>query len=267
MTSPSTTILMLSANPKGTSALRLDEERREIEAGLERSQLREQFNLITKVAVRPRDFQRAMLDHTPQIVHFSGHGFNGSGEVVLALEDESGQVKLVDAEALAALFKLHTDRLLPNRLNCVVLNACYSEIQAKAIAQHVPYVIGMNDQIGDKAAIEFAVAFYDALGVGRQVEFAYKNACVAIQMAGISQAHIPVLHGSVSSSSNLIQNSKFKIQKSLPQLAFSTYNPATFTGRDTETADITTQLSGGVGWWLDFLLQFLGGMTALANCC
>jgi hypothetical protein len=70
-----TTILMLSANPKGTVPLRLDEERREIESGLiERSRLRDTFRLITKTAVRPRDFQRAMLDLNPQIVHFSGHG-------------------------------------------------------------------------------------------------------------------------------------------------------------------------------------------------
>ncbi|NJN85359.1 MAG: hypothetical protein HC881_02335 [Leptolyngbyaceae cyanobacterium SL_7_1] len=36
----STTVLLLSANPRGSSPLRLDEERREIEAGLERSRLK-----------------------------------------------------------------------------------------------------------------------------------------------------------------------------------------------------------------------------------
>jgi tetratricopeptide (TPR) repeat protein len=239
MTLPPTQILMLSANPTGTGPLRLDEERREIEAGLlERSRLREQFRLVTKVAVRPRDVQRAMLDHAPQVVHFSGHGH---GEAGLALEDESGNVKLVSAAALAAFFQLHADRL-----QCVVLNACYSEVQAKAIAQHVPYVIGMNDQIGDRAAIEFAVAFYDALGAGRDVAFAYKNACVAIQMAGIPEAHIPILHSpsitAPPSIQNLtIQNLKSEIQNS----SFSTYNPATFTGRNSETTELTTLLSNG----------------------
>jgi len=184
---PVTTVLILSANPKGTSPLRLDEERREIETGLiERSRLRDNFRLVSKVAVRSRDVQRAMLDHTPQVVHFSGHG---AGEQGLALEDETGNVKLVYADALAALFELFADSL-----QCVLLNACYSEVQAKAISQHIPYVIGMSDKIGDRAAIEFAVAFYDALGAGRDMEFAYKSACVAIKLAGIPQEHIPVLH-------------------------------------------------------------------------
>jgi len=54
-------------------------------------------------------------------------------------------------------------------------------------------VIGMNQAITDRAAIEFAVGFYDALGAGREVEFAYKMGCAAIQMAGSSDHQMPVL--------------------------------------------------------------------------
>jgi hypothetical protein len=176
-------ILILSANPKGTDKLRLDEELREIENGLiERSKLRDKFKLIIKTAVRRRDFQRAMLDTNPQIVHFSGHG---GGKQGIALEDETGHVQLLNTEALAALFDMYRDEV-----TCVVMNACYSEEQAKIISQYIPYVIGMGAEIGDKVAIDFAVAFYDAIGSGRDIEFAYKNACVAI----VPQDNIPVLH-------------------------------------------------------------------------
>ena len=178
-------ILLLSANPKGSSPLRLEEEKREIESGLERSQYRDRFRLVKKEAVRNRDLQRAMLDLTPQVVHFSGHGTGAPG---LVFEDDTGQVKLIDAAALAGLFALFSDQL-----QCVVLNACYSEVQAEAIAQHIPYVIGMSDAIGDRAAIEFAVAFYDALGAGRGIKFAYDLGCAAISLAGISENLIPVL--------------------------------------------------------------------------
>ena len=82
-----------------------------------------------------------MLDSTPQLVHFRGHG---GGEQGLALEDETGQIKRVNADALAALFELYA-----NRLQCILLNACYSEVQAKAIAQQIPYVIGMGDPINN----------------------------------------------------------------------------------------------------------------------
>jgi hypothetical protein len=179
------TILILAANPKGTPPLRLDQEVRDIGEGLQRAKHRDEFILEQKLAVRPRDIQRAMLDISPSIVHFSGHG---TGDEGLVFEDETGSSKLVDGEALAGLFELFAEQL-----DCVVLNGCYSEVQAEAIAQHVNYVIGMKKAIGDKAAIEFAVGFYDALGAGRTVEFAYKLGCAAIRLAGIPEQLTPVL--------------------------------------------------------------------------
>lgn len=178
-------ILILAANPKNSVPLRLDEEVREIDEGLKRAQMRDRFELEQKWAVRPRDVQRAILDFAPQIVHFSGHGV---GEGGLALEDELGQAKLVSAGALAGLFELFADQV-----ECVLLNACYSVLQAEAIALHIPYVIGMNQAVGDAAAREFAVGFYDALGAGRDIEFAYKFACNSIRMAGIAEHLTPVL--------------------------------------------------------------------------
>ncbi|NMG18924.1 CHAT domain-containing protein [Brasilonema bromeliae] len=178
-------ILILAANPKSTTPLRLNEEVREIDAGLQRAKHRDQFVLEQKWAVRPRDIQRAMLDINPSIVHFSGHG---TGDEGLVFEDETGLAKLVDGEALAGLFDLFADQV-----ECVVLNGCYSQVQADAISQHINYVIGMSKAIGDRAAIEFAVGFYDALGAGKPVEFAYKFGCAAIRLAGIPEQLTPTL--------------------------------------------------------------------------
>ncbi|MGI8501465.1 MAG: GUN4 domain-containing protein [Hassallia sp.] len=178
-------ILMLSANPKGTKQLRLGEEIREIKEGLQLARQRDRFKIESAEAVRDIDIHRSILYYEPQIIHFSGHG---AGEPGLIFEDNTGQQKLVDAEALAGLFDLFADQV-----ECVLLNACYSEIQAKAIAQHINYVIGMSQEIGDKAAIKFAVGFYDALGAGRSVEFAYKLGCRVIRMAGIQEHLTPQL--------------------------------------------------------------------------
>lgn len=177
-------ILVLSANPKGTKPLRLGEEIREIKDGLRRGRERERFIIESAEAVRYRDIRRAILDYEPHIVHFSGHGL----EEGLVFEDDTGREKLVDPQALAGLFELFGDQV-----ECVLLNACYSEHQAKAIAQHINYVIGMSQAIGDKAAIEFAVGFYDALLAGRTVEIAYKFGCNAIQMASIPEHLTPQL--------------------------------------------------------------------------
>jgi len=178
-------ILLLSANPANTTKLRLDEEMREIKEGLKRAKQREQFVIYTAQAVRYRDIHRAILDYEPQIIHFSGHGY---GEDGLVFEDETGNIKLIDAEALGELFELFSDQV-----ECVVLNACYSQVQATAIAQHINYVIGMNQEIPDKAAIEFAIGFYDALGAGKSVEFAHKLGCNLIKRAGVPGTLIPQL--------------------------------------------------------------------------
>lgn len=178
-------ILIVSANPKDTSKLRLDEEVREIQAGLERARKREEFAIITRWAVRPDDLRRALLDYEPEIVHFSGHG---GGKYGLTLEDNAGNLQMVSTESLVRLFKLFKDKV-----ECVLLNACYSEEQAQAIYQHVNCVIGMNQAIGDEAAIEFATGFYDALGAGRSYGDAFDFGCVSIDLESIPESCKPVL--------------------------------------------------------------------------
>lgn len=179
------TILILAANPKGTSQLRLSEEVREIQSGLKRTHRQDAFAIQQQWAVRSRDVYQTLLDYKPQIVHFSGHGSGAEG---LVLENDAGQAQLISTEALFNLFEL-----FGQQIECVVLNACYSEVQAKAIAKHIPYVIGMNKAVGDLAAIEFAIGFYEAIASGRSVEFAYKLGCTAIQMAGIPEHLTPVI--------------------------------------------------------------------------
>jgi hypothetical protein len=178
-------ILILSANPKNTDKLRLDQEVREIKAAIKRANNREQFEIVTSLAIRVEDLRRALLEYQPAIVHFSGHG---SGSTGLALENNSGQVQLVSTEPLARLFGLFQDKI-----ECVLLNACYSQTQAEAIHQHIDYVVGMNQAIGDVAAIEFAIGFYDALGAGRSYEDCFEVGCASVDLQGIPESDTPVL--------------------------------------------------------------------------
>jgi len=127
------TILILAANPKGTDRLRLDEEVKKIEQGLERAKKRDQFKVVVKWAVTDDDLRRALLDNEPEVVHFAGHGTENreggtgrdlipAGEVEaggLVFEDDVGKVQLISGDALARLFELCSDSV-----KCVVLNAC-----------------------------------------------------------------------------------------------------------------------------------------------
>lgn len=167
-------ILILATNPRNTVALRLKQEETDLINVLNRARQRDAFELLPPCrGVTVRETQEKLLNQEPHIVHFSGHG---GGEPGIYLEDELGNAKVVSGAGLAGLFEIC------EQVECVILNACYSEVQARAIARHVPYVIGMNDSIGDLAALEFAYGFYTALGAGKSYEAAYKIGCNSILM-------------------------------------------------------------------------------------
>ena len=178
-------ILILSANPSNTSKLRLDEEVRSIKNTLQLSPNRDEFQIIVESAVRVDDLSRFLFNHQPTIVHFSGHG---SGTDGLALEDNSGHIQLVSTQALAKLFDLFQEQV-----ECVLLNACYSEEQADSIHQHIDCVVGMNQAIGDEAAIKFSVVFYTALAALRNYEDCFHMGCNSIDLQGIPEYLTPVL--------------------------------------------------------------------------
>src|SRR4028118_2015710 len=179
------TILILAANPTNTAPLRLDREIREIDEALRRANKRELYKLEHKLAVRSRDFYRAILDYQPNIVHFCGHGAGEDG--IVLEEDNTGKMELVQTKTLASMFELFA----PKGVDCVILNACYSEVQAEAISQYVNYVMGMKRAVADRAAVAFAVAFYDAIAAGSEVEQAFKLG--RSQMMSFGENEIPVL--------------------------------------------------------------------------
>lgn len=179
------TILIAAANPSNETRLRLDQEVRDINERLRSAKNRDLFELKQIGATRVRDLQAAMQEHEPTIVHFCGHG---SGDQGIVLEDNQGKTQLVSTEALANFFELFVDEV-----ECVVLNACFSEMQAKEIVKHIPYVIGMAKGISDEAAIEFAVGFYGSLASGQDYEKAFKFGRSAIELMGVSGHLIPQL--------------------------------------------------------------------------
>jgi len=169
-----TKILFLAANPTDTTRIRVDKERQEIKDGLTAATNRDDFELISESAVTIQSITKAMQSQKPEIIHFSGHG---TGEKGLVVEGDDGKYILFPTAGLDILFK---SKKFKDIVKCVVLNACHSQEQAKVISKHDIYVVGMNDEIGDKAAIDFAVGFYDSLGEGSDYEIAFDMAMVVI---------------------------------------------------------------------------------------
>jgi hypothetical protein len=189
-------ILFLAANPTNTARLRLDEESRAIDQALRRAEFRDKFDIRQQWAVRVSDIQELLLRRKPDIVHFSGHG-STSSEIIL--EDNSGNSSPVSVRALSRLFSV-----LKDNIKCVVLNACYSEQQARAISQSIDCVVGMSKAIGDEAAIGFATAFYQALAFGRDVKTAFELGCIQIDLEGLNEQDTPKLLTVKSDPKNIV---------------------------------------------------------------
>ena len=179
-------ILFLASDPSNASRLHLGKELQSVRDKLDDNL---HFEIKDHLATKPNDVMNEIMNYKPHIVHFSGHG-NETGE--LCFEDEQGKAKSMPPEALASLFRLATDHV-----KCVIVNTCYAEKQANAIAQYVPVVIGTKKEISDDAAFNFSTGFYTALEPDlsqNSLNKAFNLGCIAIQFDGNLQEHLtPVL--------------------------------------------------------------------------
>ncbi|MDJ0590991.1 MAG: CHAT domain-containing protein [Pleurocapsa sp. MO_226.B13] len=167
-----TKILILASDPKYN--LGLNREIRDLIETIKKSPDRDRFIIEHRLAVRPQDLQSALLEEKPRIVHFCGHG---EGERGLVIENDIGKLHLVSKEALADLF-----RHFSHQIECVLLNACYTKVQAEEIGKHINFVVGMNQPILDESAIAFSAGFYGALGAGESIAKAYDFGCNRIHL-------------------------------------------------------------------------------------
>ncbi|MCA9719916.1 MAG: CHAT domain-containing protein, partial [Myxococcales bacterium] len=190
---PPVRILFLAANPRDTGRLSLELEFRELRDALQRSRLADRVELHAEWAVRVGDIQDHLLTYRPTIVHFSGHGVRAPGAALtpgsrdflpparsdplpavgevpggIVVWGDRGEAVEIAADALVELF-----RQLEGTTRCVVLNACYSEAQAAALAERVDAVIGMSRAVSDQTAIEFSRALYRAIAHGQSLASAF----------------------------------------------------------------------------------------------
>jgi CheY-like chemotaxis protein len=200
-------ILFLSANPAQTDPLELIKECNLINQKIRASAGRELLKLEQRHDISIKWLIEELLNYNPKILHFSGHGSETSA--LIFKNENTGQIEEVPPSALSKLFKV-----LGKEINLVFLNACYSEKQARAIAEHVDCVIGMSTAISDIAAIEFASTFYSSLGFGRSVEDAFDLALIQLELLSIPENATPKLIVKED-----IDPSKIIIKESQPQLS------------------------------------------------
>jgi hypothetical protein len=181
-------VLMLMSNPAGTAPVGLLEEHRCIDLAIRGGLHRDRLQIVVSSDARYYDLQPAIRRYRPVAVHFSGHG-SGTGGITLS--DRDGLPLAIPPEALADTFKN-----LGGSVRCVVLNACATEPQAKAIARYVPCVVGTSRAIPDPLAIEFATGFYGAAADGGSIAQAYRDGRNHVDLSGWQGSQAMVFFGS-----------------------------------------------------------------------
>lgn len=171
-------ILFLASNPETTSRLDLEEELRSIENELRSVRLRDRICLKASLAVRPDDLVRLLRQEQPTVVHFSGHGSNEG----IILRTDSGYAA-VTGDSLARLFRDRGVRL-------VVLNACFSQEQARLLVDAIDAVVGTKAELGDEAARRFSTAFYRTLGDGYSIQDAFRDGGDAVAVHSLEDVFL-----------------------------------------------------------------------------
>lgn len=198
---PPLRILGLTASPRGLAGLDIDNEKRRVETALENLTKVGQVHITWLEHATWRNLQRAMRTGTWNILHFIGHGaFDRAGdEGFIALEDENGELSRLPATQLGRLLADHAT------LRLAILNSCegaqggltdiFSSTASILVRRGLPAVLAMQYEITDRAAIEFARGFYEALSDGLPVDAATTEArkSVSLGLSNTIEWGTPVL--------------------------------------------------------------------------
>jgi hypothetical protein len=180
-------VLILAANPPDTEPLRIDQEIREIQGSIRSGKDRDNIEVGIRLAVRPADISQALLDEEPRLVHFAGHGGGPDGSI--AAEDDYGLARVIPVDGLVHLF-----RDFGQSVECILANACETELLARESASVIPYAIGMRHPVRDMSSIRFSTGFYQALAAGKSIEDAFQLGVIMLEMVPIgTDARAPVL--------------------------------------------------------------------------
>lgn len=182
------TILFIAADPGADERARWDQEFRDIHAAMERARNREAFTLEDLWAAGISELRRGMLDKQPSILHISGK--NSTGGINFC--SHAGQNPSVSPSALTGFLEM-----FKGELEWVILSGSYTEVQAQAISEAIPNVIGLEYNLTPAQRIEGVVALYDYLGAKNDGDagFATKLAAASVSMAGGNREWVHLYQG------------------------------------------------------------------------
>ncbi len=197
-------VLALVSNPSDLAAHRLapldvERERRALEAACgEVGEGAVQVEFLDPPVTLAR-FEDALRE-SYHVVHYVGHGMfsQRKGRAALVMEDDAGNVQLVQEQALRAMLARQR-----HRPDLIVLAACQSAqrstvdafrgLAPQLVRAGVPAVVAMQDTVAIATAREFSAAFYRRLLTHGLVDLAVNQARSLLLTAQRPDAMMPVL--------------------------------------------------------------------------
>ena len=182
-------ILVMIASPQDLPSINVEIEKQRIKDATKKLQEEGFIDVAFMEGSTWRDLQKYMQGGPWHIFHFIGHGgFDlNSDEGLIALENDEGNRSYLTATKLSRLLSDHKS------LRLVLLNSCegakgskndiFSSTAAVLVRRGIPAVLAMQYEITDRAAIEFARAFYEALSRSLPVDASVAEARKAVDLA------------------------------------------------------------------------------------
>ena len=178
-------LLVLMACPEDQEHLALADEAAQIEDQLGLGAVRDRLKIVWGWSVDAEQTLDLIIDHRPTLLHFAGHG---GKDGTLLLRGAGGSSFRLRYDSLARFLGAMRE---PPR--CVLLNACYSGLAASVLTRFVDVVIGMREEIGDKAALTFSRYFYLALAQKHDVQASFGLASASLDGLDLAASHLPQL--------------------------------------------------------------------------
>ncbi len=160
-----TKILFLTANPADQKNLAVDRESKLVLVDAQGKAL----DIKICPNIDKASMNKMVAFEKPQIVHFSGHGSDGSLAMIDAKTNNTAPLSNNDLVRIFTLFK-------KAGVKCVVLCSCWSFNQAKVISELELPVVGMLRRIADEEAIQFSRELYYLLVSDNPLEVIFEFA-------------------------------------------------------------------------------------------
>jgi formylglycine-generating enzyme required for sulfatase activity len=179
---------MLAAGPSDEDRLGLVAEYKRVLGRLSPRHLGGKLRHLPEV--RADELVQVLQDNDDvRVVHFSGHG-RDDGDLLFV--DEDGLARPLSPETFVRVLRRF------EHLEGVVLNACHTAglaaKLAKSLARQLHWVVGMDGEIADTTAQDFAAHFYAGLASNKFVETAFGMALVHAEIVDEEQAKVPQLY-------------------------------------------------------------------------